>query len=219
MKKVNDILNNTLYKENLERLLKYEEKREFCRHDLKHFIDMARIAYIMVLEKGLPYSKELIYAIGLLHDIGKVATQEEEGRHAIIGGDLAKKYGESQVVVNAIAAHHGDVEMLTLEAVLVQAADAISAARPGARRETLEAYIKRLEKLEEIANSYEGVEKSYAIQAGREIRIMVKPEQLDDAGSVELARSLAKNIEEQLEYPGQIKINVIRETRAVDYAK
>ena len=133
--------------------------------------------------------------------------------------ELAKKYGESLVVTNAIAAHHGDVEMLTLEAVLVQAADAISAARPGARRETLEAYIKRLEKLEEIANSYEGVDKSYAIQAGREIRIMVKPELLDDAGSIELARNLAKSVEEQLEYPGQIKINVIREIRAVDFAK
>ena len=137
----------------------------------------------------------------------------------MIGGDFAKKYHESPLVVNAIAAHHGDVEMMSLEAVLVQAADAISAARPGARRETLEAYIKRLEKLEEIANSYEGVDKSYAIQAGREIRIMVKPEQLDDAGSIELARNLAKSVEEQLEYPGQIKINVIREIRAVDFAK
>ena len=123
------------------------------------------------------------------------------------------------MIVNAIAAHHGDVEPQALEAILVQAADAISAARPGARRETLEAYIKRLEKLEEIANSYEGVEKSYAIQAGREIRIMVKPDVVDDAGSVEMARNIVKNIEDQLEYPGQIKINVIRETRAVDYAK
>ena len=129
------------------------------------------------------------------------------------------KYHESAVIVNAISAHHGDVEMQSLEAVLVQAADAISAARPGARRETLEAYIKRLEKLEEIANSYEGVEKSYAIQAGREIRIIVKPDQVDDAGAVEMARNIVKNIEDQLEYPGQIKINVIRETRAVDYAK
>ncbi|MNP53472.1 Ribonuclease Y [compost metagenome] len=137
----------------------------------------------------------------------------------MIGGDLAKKYHESPVIVNAIAAHHGDVEMISLEAILVQAADAISAARPGARRETLEAYIKRLEKLEEIANSYEGVEKSYAIQAGREIRIMVKPDQVDDAVAIEMARNIVKNIEEQLEYPGQIKINVIRETRAVEYAK
>ena len=123
------------------------------------------------------------------------------------------------IVVNAIAAHHGDVELQSLEAILVQAADAISAARPGARRETLEAYIKRLEKLEEIANSYEGVEKSYAIQAGREVRIMIKPEIIDDAGAIELARNLVKRIENELEYPGQIKVNVIRETRAIDYAK
>ena len=171
----------------------------------------------MASELGLDVT--LARRAGLLHDIGKAVDQEQEGPHALIGADLAKKYGESKAVVNAIGAHHGDVEMQSLEAILVQAADAISAARPGARRETLEAYIKRLEKLEEIANSYEGVEKSYAIQAGREIRIMVKPDQIDDVGSVELARNLAKSIEEQLEYPGQIKINVIRETRSIDFAK
>jgi ribonuclease Y len=137
----------------------------------------------------------------------------------LIGSETAKKYHESSVIVNAIAAHHGDLEPQSLEAILVQAADAMSAARPGARRETLEAYIKRLEKLEEISNSYEGVEKSYAIQAGREIRIMVKPESVDDAGSVEMARNIVKRIESELEYPGQIKINVIRETRAIEYAK
>ena len=136
-----------------------------------------------------------------------------------IGTDLAKKYRESPAVVHAIAAHHGDIEPNTVEAVLVQAADAISAARPGARRETLESYIKRLEKLEKIADSFEGVDKSFAIQAGREIRIMVKPDRVDDLASIRLARDLAKKIEEDLEYPGQIKVTVIRETRAVDYAK
>lgn len=195
--------------------LKY--RTSYGQNVLKHSIEVAYLAGLMASELGM--DPVLARRAGLLHDIGKAVDHEVEGPHALIGSDIAKKYHESSVIVNAIAAHHGDVESLSLEAVLVQAADAISAARPGARRETLEAYIKRLEKLEEIANSCEGVEKSYAIQAGREIRIMVKPDEIDDAGSVEMARSIVKKIEAELEYPGQIKVNVIRETRSIEYAK
>ena len=144
---------------------------------------------------------------------------EVEGPHISIGADLAKRYRESKEVVNAIEAHHGDVEPITVEAVLVAAADAISAARPGARRETLENYLKRLSKLEEIANDFDGVEKSFAIQAGREIRVIVKPDRIDDAGSVKMSRDIVKRIEKEMEYPGQIKVVVVRETRSVDYAK
>ena len=198
-------------------LVKLKYRTSYGQNVLNHSIEVSNLARIMAEELGL--DAKLARRAGLLHDIGKALDHDMEGTHVEIGVEILKKFKENPLVINAVEAHHGDVEPQTLEAVLVQAADAISASRPGARRETLEAYIKRLEKLEEIANSYEGVDKSYAIQAGREIRIMVKPEQLDDAGSVELARNLAKSVEEQLEYPGQIKINVIREIRAVDFAK
>ena len=156
---------------------------------------------------------------GLLHDIGKAIDHEVEGTHIQIGVDLAKKYKESKEVVHAIAAHHNDVQPETIEAILVQAADAISGARPGARRESLENYVKRLEKLEGVANSFAGVEQSYAIQAGREIRVIVKPDEVDDNKAVFMAKDIAKKLEAELEYPGQIKVNVIRETRSVEYAK
>ena len=152
-------------------------------------------------------------------NIGKAVDHEIEGPHAQIGADLAKKYRESEQIINAIAAHHEDVEAKSVEAILIQAADAISAARPGARRETLQSYIRRLEKLEEIANTFTGVDKSFAIQAGRELRIIVKPDKVNDDQALMMARDIVKKVEEELDYPGQIKINVIRETRAVEYAK
>ncbi len=156
---------------------------------------------------------------GLLHDLGKSIDHEVEGSHVQLGADLARKYKENPVVVNAIEAHHGDVEPKTIIAVLVQAADAVSAARPGARRENVENYIRRLQKLEELTGSYPGVDKAFAIQAGREVRIMVKPEEVTEDNMIILARDVAKKIEAELEYPGQIKVNVIRETKAVEYAK
>ena len=184
---------------------------------LKHSIEVAQLSGLLAAELGLDV--RLAKRAGLLHDIGKSVDHEMEGSHIQIGVDLCRKYKESATVINAVESHHGDAEPTTLIACLVQAADTISAARPGARRENLETYIKRLQKLEEIANNFEGVEKSFAIQAGREIRIMIKPEVINDEGMVLVARDIAKKIETELEYPGQIKVNVIREFRGVEYAK
>ena len=183
----------------------------------KHSVEVATLAGQMAAELGLDVN--FAKRAGLLHDIGKAVDQEQEGTHIQIGADLAKKYKENANIVNAIMAHHGDVEPKTIEAVLIQAADAISGARPGARRETGTNYVKRLERLEAIASGFNGVEKSYAIQAGREVRVIVKPEQVDDAQALFLAKDIAKKIETELEYPGQIKVNVIREFRGVEYAK
>ncbi|MCL4079622.1 ribonuclease Y [Coriobacteriia bacterium Es71-Z0120] len=192
-------------------------RTSYGQNVLKHSLEVAYLASVIASELGV--DPKIAKRAGLLHDIGKAIDHEIEGPHATIGADLARRLGESPEVVHCIEAHHADVEPATVEAVIVQAADAVSASRPGARRETLESYIKRLEKLEKIAESHKGVEKSYAMQAGREIRVMVKPDEISDAESTVLAREIAKQIEEELQYPGQIKVMVIRESRAVEYAK
>jgi len=195
--------------------LKY--RTSYGQNVLDHSVEVSHLAGMMAAELGV--NVPLAKRAGLLHDIGKAVDFEVDGPHAVIGMDLLRKYHEPAEVVHAAGAHHNDVEAHSVEAVLVAASDAISASRPGARRETLESYVKRLQKLETIADSFQGVEKTYAVQAGREVRVMVKPEAWDDLGSAKLAHDLAKRIEEEMEYPGQIKVTVIREIRAVDYAK
>ena len=206
-----------LHPEIVKLLGRLKFRTSYGQNVLKHSIEVSHLAGVMATELGI--DPQLAKRAGLLHDIGKAVDFEIEGTHMQIGADLAKKYRENHNVINAILAHHGDVEPKTLEAVLVQAADAISGARPGARRETTTNYIKRLQKLEEISSSFKGVEKCYAIQAGREVRVMVKPEQISDAQTLFLAKDIAKKIEQEMEYPGQIKVNVIREWRATEFAK
>jgi len=208
---------HNLHPELIKLLGRLKYRTSYGQNVLKHSLEVAHLAAVMAAELGA--NVKLAKRGGLLHDIGKAVDHEVEGPHIQIGADLAKKYRESNEVIHCIQAHHGDIEAQSVEAVLVQAADAISAARPGARRETLENYIKRLEALEEIANSFSGVDKCYAIQAGREVRILVKPEDVDDAGMHLMAKDIVKKIEKDLDYPGQIKVSVIRETRSVDYAK
>jgi len=206
-----------LHPEIIKLLGRLKFRTSFGQNVLAHSVETAHIAAMMAAELGADV--DAARAGALLHDLGKAVTHEVDGAHALIGADIARRYGVNPKVVNIIAAHHHEEESASLEAILVEAADAISGARPGARRETVEAYVKRIKALENVANAFKGVQESYAIQAGREIRIIVKPDEIDDLAAIQLSRDIAKKIEESLEYPGQIKVTVIRETRAVDYAK
>jgi ribonuclease Y len=206
-----------LHPEILKVLGRLKYRTSYGQNQLAHAVETAKLAAVLAAELGA--DTEISRAGGLLHDLGKAMDHNTEGTHAMIGAEFARRHGVSAKVVNVIASHHHEVEQDTVEAVIVEAADAISGARPGARREDLEQYIKRLRALEDIANSYKGVSQSYAIQAGREVRILVRPEDVDDLAATRLARDIAKNIEETMQYPGQIKVTVIRETRAIDFAK
>ncbi|MDD7362993.1 MAG: ribonuclease Y [Peptoniphilus sp.] len=206
-----------LHPELVKYLGRLKFRTSFGQNCLRHSLEVSKIAGYLAEELGL--DSKLARRAGLLHDLGKSIDHEVEGPHVELGVDLARRFKEPEAVINGIEAHHGDVEFANLEAILVQAADAISAARPGARRETIETYIKRLEQLEEIATNFDGIEKSFAVQAGRELRIIVKPNEVDDAHMITTARKIAQEIESQLDFPGQIKVNVIRETRAIEYAK
>lgn len=208
---------NGLHPEEIRLLGRLKFRTSYSQNVLQHSKEVAILCGVMASELGA--NVKLAKRAGLLHDIGKAVDHQSEGSHTQIGVELARKFNESKIIINAIAAHHEDTEPTSIEAVILQTADTLSAARPGARREMLETYIKRLEKLEEIGDSFKGVEKAYAIQAGREIRVMVRPEEINDSHSIVLARDIAKKIEEELVYPGEIKVTVIRETRAIEYAK
>jgi ribonuclease Y len=206
-----------IHPEMIKVLGRLQYRTSYGQNVLKHLVESAHIGAAIASELGV--DPRLVKRCALLHDIGKAVTHEVEGSHALIGAELARRLKEAPEVVHAIESHHGEVEQRTIEAVLAQTADAISGGRPGARRESLETYVKRLERLEEICSSYPGVEKTFAMQAGREVRVMVKPTDVDDLSAQVLARDIAKQVEEELQYPGQIKITVVREIRAIEYAK